>query len=223
MSLAKNQEEVLDKILSDDDALSDSSSLGSDSEIEEDEEEEEKNEDDIERENSDKEDSDNENEESDNDDENIVTPNYLDDSDIEEDVNEDFTEEISDDEDNHQKLEEYFVVNDLEKQHPEIKSINFDEVSALTRIVRNQYGNIIDPLHTTIPFITKYEKARIIGGRAEQIDRGSSIYVDVESHVINSRTIAQIEFEQKKLPFIIARPLPNKSVEYWKVGDLESL
>ena len=32
-----------------------------------------------------------------------------------------------------------------------------------------------------------------------------------------------MEFDQKKIPFIIARPLPNKSLEYWKVSDLENL
>jgi broad specificity phosphatase PhoE len=31
------------------------------------------------------------------------------------------------------------------------------------------------------------------------------------------------EFEKKLIPFIIARPLPNKGVEYWKIQDLEIL
>ena len=84
-------------------------------------------------------------------------------------------------------------------------------------------GNIVDPLHTTAPFLTKYEKARIIGTRAEQLERGAPPLVELEPHIIQGRTIAMMEFEQKKIPFIIARPLPNKAVEYWRVSDLECL
>ena len=36
-------------------------------------------------------------------------------------------------------------------------------------------------------------------------------------------TIAQEEFKQKKMPFIIRRPLPDGSSEYWKIEDLEIL
>ena len=215
MSLAKN-EEVIDKNLSDDELLSENSSLASDIELEDDEKNNE-NEEELDSVN------DSENEDSENEKENIVSSTYLDESEDEDDLMEEDEIEISDDEENLQKLEEYFVASDLEKMHPEIKSVNFDEVSALTKITKDQYGKIIDPLHTTIPFITKYEKARIIGARSEQIDRGAPIYVDVESHIINARTIAQLEFDQKKIPFIIARPLPNKSVEYWKVSDLENI
>jgi hypothetical protein len=32
-----------------------------------------------------------------------------------------------------------------------------------------------------------------------------------------------MEFEAKKIPFILARPLPNGSVEYWHLSDLEIL
>ena len=30
-----------------------------------------------------------------------------------------------------------------------------------------------------------------------------------------------MENEEKKIPFIIARPLPNKAIEYWRLQDLE--
>jgi hypothetical protein len=31
------------------------------------------------------------------------------------------------------------------------------------------------------------------------------------------------EFEQKKIPMIIRRPLPNNASEYWRLQDLEIL
>lgn len=136
--------------------------------------------------------------------------------------NEDF--EVSDDEEeDYKKLENYSVIENLEEEHPEIRSINFEEVVALSRVQRDSAGNIIDPLHKSIPFLTKYEKARIIGARAEQLDRGATPFVDVDENVMNGRTIAIMEFDEKKIPFIIARPMPNKSVEYWRLTDLEFL
>ena len=130
--------------------------------------------------------------------------------------------EMSDDEyeANYEKLENYVSSIDLEKMHPEIKSANFDEINASSRVVRDETGKIIDPLHTTPPFITKYEKARIIGTRTEQLESGANPYIELDNNIVNGRTIAIMEFEQKKIPFIIARPLPNKSLEYWKVSDL---
>lgn len=140
---------------------------------------------------------------------------------IDENVEEDL--EVSDDEEDYQKFENYSLIENLENEHPEIRSINFEEVIALTRVQRDSYGNIIDPLHTSMPFLTKYEKARIIGSRAEQLDRGAISFVRIDENIINGRTIAMMEFEQKKIPFIIARPMPNKGVEYWKMQDLEVL
>ena len=120
-----------------------------------------------------------------------------------------------------QKFSKHINTNDLEKLHPGINMCNNEEVSALSRIVRHQKGRIIDPLHTTLPFITKYEKARIVGARAEQLDRGAIPMVKVDPEVINGRIIAEMELQQKKIPFILARPLPNGKVEYWRVEDLE--
>jgi DNA-directed RNA polymerase I, II, and III subunit RPABC2 len=105
--------------------------------------------------------------------------------------------------------------------HPEIKTINYEEMIALSRVVRDNNGKIVDPLHKTIPFLTKYEKARIIGARAEQLEHGGQPFIPVDETIIHGRTIAIMEFEAKKIPFIIARPLPDGSVEYWNLKDLE--
>lgn len=113
------------------------------------------------------------------------------------DENED---EIDDTEDDiFQKFNNYSLVENLEKEHPEIRSINIDEIKALTKIVRDKNGRIIDPLHTTIPFLTKYEKARIIGARAEQLDRGAPtpLQNQLPETIIHGRTIALAEFEKK--------------------------
>ena len=122
-----------------------------------------------------------------------------------------------------QKFNENLNISFLEKMHPEIQSIDYQEMIALARVVRDKNGKIIDPLHKTMPFLTKYERARIIGARAEQVDHGGEPFIAVEESVINGRTIALLEFEAKKIPFIISRPLPNGSKEYWHLHDLEIL
>ena len=116
-------------------------------------------------------------------------------------------------------MRENFILN----HHPEARTHNYEEVKALTRVSRDGRGIIIDPLHKTIPFLTKYEMTRVIGQRAKQLDSGARPFVKVPLNVIDGYLIALLELEQKKLPFIIKRPYPNGGVEYWNVSDLELL
>lgn len=131
-------------------------------------------------------------------------------------------EETDDDDLNYlQKFEEGMKSNIIDDFHPELKAHNYDEVDRLCQVVRNEHGSIVDPLHRTLPFLTKYEKARIIGERAKQINAGAKPWIAVEPNIIDGYVIAMMEFEQKKIPFIVKRPLPNGGCEYWKLRDLE--
>lgn len=127
------------------------------------------------------------------------------------------------DEDYLQKIDDDYKDNLLSNHHPELHNINYDEVESLSKVVRDDEGNIIDPLHKTQPFITKYEKARILGERAKQINAGSKPFVSINESVIDGYLIALKEFEEKKIPFIVKRPMPNGGCEYWKLQDLEIL
>lgn len=132
-------------------------------------------------------------------------------------------DEDSDDENYLQKLDENVETNILQSYYPELNYHNYDEVNTLANVVRNSEGTIIDPLHKTLPFITRYEKARIIGERAKQLNSGAAPMVHTEPSVIDGYLIALKEFEEKKIPYIIKRPLPNGGCEYWKLSDLEIL
>ena len=113
-------------------------------------------------------------------------------------------------------------MQNLLKLHSEIKSINHKELEALCKIVRNK-GVIIDPFHKTVPFLTKYEISRILGLRTKQINNGAPPFVSIDDNIIDGFTIAQRELMEKKIPFIIQRPMPDGSSEYWRVRDLEIL
>ena len=93
---------------------------------------------------------------------------------------------------------------------------NYNEVLAQCKIVRNKQGEIIDPLHTTIPFLTKYEKARILGTRALQISMNAPIMVD-RGNLTSAIAIAEKELQECKIPFTICRYLPSGEITEWKI------
>jgi DNA-directed RNA polymerases I, II, and III subunit RPABC2 len=71
----------------------------------------------------------------------------------------------------------------------------------------------------SLPFLTKYEKARIIGLRTQQLSNGAQPLVDTRG-LRNYLDIAEKELKDKKIPFIIKRELPNNKSEYWKISEL---
>ena len=127
----------------------------------------------------------------------------------------------SDDEDYLQKFDENIKKNYIENNHPECLIDNLHLVESLSKITRNSDGIIIDDYHKTVPFLTKYEKTRVIGQRIQQLNNGAKVYVNVSDDIIDNNVIAEIELKEKKIPFIIRRPLPDNSFEYWKLQDLE--
>lgn len=134
-------------------------------------------------------------------------------------------DESDDDYDNDylQKINDNVKNDIITNFHPELNSHNYDEIDTLSKVVRDNNGNIVDELHQTLPFVTRYEKARILGERAKQLNAGARSFVEVDENVIDGYLIALKEFEEKQIPFIIKRPLPNGGCEYWKLRDLEIL
>lgn len=88
------------------------------------------------------------------------------------------------------------------------------------------YKNILENIEKkpkkTIPLLTKFERARIIGVRLQQLAYGAKPRVDTT----NLRSINEIvdkELLERKIPFIIRRTLPNGSYEDWKLEEFESV
>ena len=136
----------------------------------------------------------------------------------------------SDDDDDDEEEEHFDKLNktdvsiDLLNDHPEYKYHNIKEVNALCNVIRDADGIIIDKLHRTIPFVTRYEKAKIIGERSKQLSYSNvEPMIKVPSHIIDNYEIAVMEYNANAIPFIIKRNLPNGSCEYWKFKDLEKI
>jgi len=71
----------------------------------------------------------------------------------------------------------------------------------------------------TTKYLTKYERARLLGTRALQISQNAPIMVDLEGET-DPLEIAKKELREKKIPMIVRRYLPDGSYEDWTMDEL---
>merc|ERR1712010_57976 len=71
----------------------------------------------------------------------------------------------------------------------------------------------------TSPYMTKYERARVLGTRALQIAMCAPVMVELEGET-DPLVIAQKELKMRKIPIIIRRYMPDGSFEDWSIQDL---
>lgn len=189
--------------------------------------------DDEEEENREEEDDDDEEEEEEDDDNSIdgeikldedLTKSTIQQSVIFDDDEEEEEEDDDEEDDSYlQKFKSEINKKYLIETHPECVKHNDEEIQILSTVIRDENNQIIDDLHRTLPYLTKYEKTRILGVRTKQINEGAPIFVEADPTIIDGYIIAEKELIERKIPFIIRRPIPNGGSEYWKVSDLEIL
>ena len=85
---------------------------------------------------------------------------------------------------------------------------------------KNILENIAKTPKKTIPFLTKFERARIMGVRLQQLAYGAKPRINTEN-LKSIQEIVEQELLQRKIPFIIRRSLPNGSSEDWKMEEFE--
>lgn len=94
-----------------------------------------------------------------------------------------------------------------------------DDVQKVKTAIEQQKNYI------TLPWMTKYEFDQVIGLRTMHLSKGALPLVPLPEGFriqgnMELRKIAMQELEQKRLPYMIKRPLPNGRVEYWPVSSL---
>ncbi|KAI8146725.1 DNA directed RNA polymerase-like protein II polypeptide F [Fennellomyces sp. T-0311] len=72
---------------------------------------------------------------------------------------------------------------------------------------------------TTTPYMTKYERARVLGTRALQISLNAPVMVDLDGES-DPLVIAMKELREKKVPLVVRRFLPDGTYEDWHVKEL---
>jgi len=76
-----------------------------------------------------------------------------------------------------------------------------------------------DKPRKTTKYMTKYERARVLGTRALQISMNAPVMVNLEGET-DPLEIAMKELRERKIPFTIRRYLPDGSYEDWGVDEL---
>ena len=101
-------------------------------------------------------------------------------------------------------------------EHPEVKPVFRAEVTEAVKQPR-----------VTREFYTKYEYTALLATRAQQLAEGAKPLVSLDglktSDPMFVWSVAKREIEQRKLPFLLRRQLPNGTAEYWSTQELEMM
>ena len=121
--------------------------------------------------------------------------------------------------------EEDYDINDYDEEEEEDTFIEDDDPEVNeTNII--SYDEMIDKSKNkkkkTVPFLNKFEKARLLGVRIQQLSSGAEPKISTVG--LNSIIeIVQEELIQRKIPLIIKRNLPNGESEEWKLEEFEKV
>ena len=129
----------------------------------------------------------------------------------------DFIEEDDGMEEEVQHEEDPFEV--LYKYHPETIVDYAETVIPNVPLQVAPPDGATDAKHESPPFLTIYERTKILGTRTNQLAEGARPFVTVPEYVTNPLDIAKLELEQRRLPFIVKRPMPDGTFEYWRLSD----
>jgi len=136
----------------------------------------------------------------------------------EEEILEDFVEEEE------EKKKDNRVSKFLMQHHPECKIDYVEEVAK--KLPVTSFGPTVGPvsakdsIHRSVPYLTQFERTKILGFRSNQLSQGARPLIQVPTHVTDVMDIARLELEQKRLPFLLKRPMPDGTYEYFRLQDL---
>ena len=87
--------------------------------------------------------------------------------------------------------------NELMRFHPEARIDTLETVSMDIQLTNvppsflNADGQA-DPKHRSVPFLTQFEKTKVLGFRTNQLSQGARAYIAVPAHVTDLREIAKV-------------------------------
>lgn len=121
--------------------------------------------------------------------------------------------------------EEVEEVEEVEEDDPDLdiieSSIEDLESTPIYNIKNTTKGKIPNAERNTRGYLTKFERAKIIGVRAQQIALGAVPNIELpQGHHLTPREIAREELNQKKTPIVIHRIYHDGKYEAWKVEEL---
>jgi DNA-directed RNA polymerase I, II, and III subunit RPABC2 len=109
-------------------------------------------------------------------------------------------------------------IESLLKFHPECV-LDYEEEEQTTIPLRTTLSED-DPYHKSMPFLSVFEHTKILGMRTNQLAQGARPYIVVPEHITNVLDIAKLELEQRRLPIIIKRHMPDGTYERFRLSDM---
>ncbi|KAG6671274.1 hypothetical protein I3843_Q004900 [Carya illinoinensis] len=101
----------------------------------------------------------------------------------------------------------------------DIENNNNDDIPVEPEADEKGEEHPVERPRKTSKYMTKYERARILGTRALQISMNAPVMVELEGET-DPLEIAMKELRERKIPFTIRRYLPDGSYEDWGVDEL---
>lgn len=121
--------------------------------------------------------------------------------------------------------EEDYEINDYDDDNSieEVENNNLDTSEKNEFITYEEVmEQILKKKKKTVPFLNKFERARLIGVRIQQLSSGAEPKINIEG--LNSiNEIVEEELKQRKIPLIIKRNLPNGDSEEWKLEEFQKV
>ncbi|KAJ1524955.1 hypothetical protein ONE63_009811 [Megalurothrips usitatus] len=103
-------------------------------------------------------------------------------------------------------------IEELDQQEEEAENVDILAAGAAG-------GGVAKAKRITTRYMTKYERARVLGTRALQIAMCAPVMVELEGET-DPLQIAMKELKQRKIPIVIRRYLPDQSYEDWGIDEL---
>lgn len=123
---------------------------------------------------------------------------------------------MADDED----FDNYDEGDEFEEEDEQFDEVQDNNEERIELLQQEEVGKAVDKdKRITTPFMTKYERARVLGTRALQISMCAPIMVELENET-DPLQIAMKELKARKIPLIIRRYLPDGSYEDWSIDEL---
>ncbi|CAL1538025.1 unnamed protein product [Lymnaea stagnalis] len=108
---------------------------------------------------------------------------------------------------------------DVEDDEQLDEPIDTEQGDRIEVITDGASGQVEPQKRITTKYMTKYERARVLGTRALQIAMCAPVMVELEGET-DPLAIAMKELKARKIPFIIRRYLPDGSYEDWALDEL---
>lgn len=110
-------------------------------------------------------------------------------------------------------------IDNYEEDATEESSEILEIKEAVETTVKKNAKKIANSDRSTRPVLTKYERVIVLSHRTRELDLGCKPYVSIDN-IRTTYEIALRELEERKIPYIIRRHLPNNYYEDWEIQEL---